>query len=76
MEKEVSSNELIRFIEKITKLEPIYFIGVARIMNITITGANGEVRALEEIMSDVIDKFISYNRTQRRNLYKIIKQVK
>ena len=76
MEKDISSNELIRFIEKITKLEPIYFIGVARIMNITITGANGEVRALEEIMSDVIDKFISYNRTQRRNLYKIIKQVK
>ena len=25
---------------------------------------------------DVIDKFISYNRTQRKNLYKIIKQVK
>ena len=76
MEKEISSNELIRFIEKITKLEPIYFIGVARIMNIPIAGANGEVRALEEIMSDVIDKFISYNQTQRKNLYKIIKQVK
>ena len=26
MEKEISSKELIRFIEKITKLEPIYFI--------------------------------------------------
>lgn len=76
MEKEISSKELIRFIEKITKLEPIYFIGVARIMNITITGTNGEVCALEEIMSDVIDKFISYNRIQRKNLYKIIKQVK
>lgn len=76
MEKEINSKELIRFIEKITKLEPIYFIGVARIMNITITGTNGEVRALEEIMSDVIDKFISYNRIQRKNLYKIIKQVK
>lgn len=76
MEKEISSKELIRFIEKITKLEPIYFIGVARIMNITITGTNGEVHALEEIMSDVIDKFISYNRIQRKNLYKIIKQVK
>lgn len=76
MEKETSSKELIRFIETITKLEPIYFIGVARMMNTTITGANSEVRALEEIMSDVIDKFISYNRTQRKNLYKIIKQVK
>lgn len=76
MEKETSSKELIRFIEIITKLEPIYFIGVARMMNTTITKTNGEVRALEEIMSDMIDKFISYNRTQRRNLYKIIKQVK
>ena len=76
MEKEISSKELIRFIEKITKLEPIHFIGVARIMNITIAGTNGEIRALEEIMSDVIDKFISYNQTQRKNLYKIIKQVK
>lgn len=76
MEKETSSKELIRFIETITKLEPIYFIGVARMMNTTITEADGKVRALEEIMSDMIDKFISYNRTQRRNLYKIIKQVK
>ena len=76
MEKETSSKELIRFIEIITKLEPIYFIGVARMMNTTITKTNGEVRTLEEIMSDMIDEFISYNRTQRRNLYKIIKQVK
>lgn len=76
IEKELTSKELIRFVESISKLEALYFMGVARIMDTAIVTPEGETRAMEDIMSDMIDKFISYNRAQRRNLMKIIKTVR
>lgn len=76
LDKEITSKELIRFVEKITKLEAVYFMGIARVMNTTVVKPDGSMRTMEDIMSDMIDKFISYNRTQRRNLMKIIKTIK
>lgn len=76
LDKEVTSKELIRFVEKITKLEAVYFMGIARVMNTAVVNSDGSTRTMEDIMSDMIDKFISYNRTQRRNLMKIIKTIK
>ena len=76
IEKELTSKELIRFVESISKLEALYFMGVARVMDTAIVTPEGETRAMEDIMSDMIDKFISYNRAQRRNLMKIIKTVR
>ena len=76
IEKELTSKELIRFVESISKLEALYFMGVARVMDTAIITPEGETRAMEDIMSDMIDKFISYNRAQRRNLMKIIKTVR
>lgn len=76
LDKEVTSKELIRFVEKITKLEAVYFMGIARVMNTAVVNPDGSTRTMEDIMSDMIDKFISYNRTQRRNLMKIIKTIK
>lgn len=51
-------------------------MGIARVMDTTIVTPEGETRPMEDIMSDMIDKFISYNRAQRRNLMKIIKTVR
>lgn len=76
IEKELTSKELIRFVESISKLEALYFMGIARVMDTAIVTPEGETRAMEDIMSDMIDKFISYNRAQRRNLMKIIKTVR
>lgn len=76
IEKELTSKELIRFVESISKLEALYFMGIARVMDTAIITPEGETRAMEDIMSDMIDKFISYNRAQRRNLMKIIKTVR
>lgn len=75
-EKELSSKELIRFITLITQLEPTYFMGIARLMNVHVYEDENTKRAYEEILSDMIDTYISFNRTQRKNLMKIIKKVK
>ena len=74
MDTRTSPKELIRFIGLINTLSATEFLGVVRIMNLTAIGENNKSRSFEDIMSDMIDKFIEYNRTQRRNLIKIIKK--
>lgn len=74
MDTRTSPKELIRFIGLINTLSATEFLGVVRVMNLTIIGENNKSRSFEDIMSDMIDKFIEYNRTQRRNLIKIIKK--
>ena len=74
MDTRTSPKELIRFIGLINTLSATEFLGVVRIMNLTVIGENNKSRSFEDIMSDMIDKFIEYNRTQRRNLIKIIKK--
>ena len=74
MDTRTSPKELIRFIGLINTLSATEFLGVVRVMNLTVIGENNKSRSFEDIMSDMIDKFIEYNRTQRRNLIKIIKK--
>lgn len=74
MDTRTSPKELIRFIGLINTLSATEFLGVVRVMNLTVIGENNKARSFEDIMSDMIDKFIEYNRTQRRNLIKIIKK--
>lgn len=74
MDTKTSPKELIRFIGLINALPATEFLGVVRVMNLTAIGENNKPRSFEDIMSDMIDKFVEYNRTQRRNLMKIIKK--
>lgn len=74
MDTKTSPKELIRFIGLINTLSATEFLGVVRVMNLTVIGENNKSRSFEDIMSDMIDKFVEYNRTQRRNLIKIIKK--
>ena len=74
MDTRTSPKELIRFIGLINTLSATEFLGVVRVMKLTAIGENNKARSFEDIMSDMIDKFVEYNRTQRRNLIKIIKK--
>ena len=74
MDTRTSPKELIRFIGLINTLSATEFLGVVRVMNLTAIGENNKARYFEDNMSDMIDKFVEYNRTQRRNLIKIIKK--
>ena len=79
----------VRLLKQIIQLEPIEFLGICKIIGVsTITteditlessdeGAPAQIsvipRPFEEIWSDVCDKVDSLNRTQRRNLQKLVK---
>lgn len=70
----VSSKALTEFLEEVIKLEPIEFIGLAKILCAPVVDDNKDVRSFEDILSDMMDNFISTGRRQRRDILQMIKQ--
>lgn len=69
-------NKTNEFIKLISKLEPIEFIGIARILCVDIMDeANKTPRDFEDILSDVVVKFNSLARKQRRDILKVLRKV-
>ena len=63
----VSSKTVINFLELVTQLEPIEFVGLSKILCVPLVNQKNEPREFEDILSDMIDKFISTGRKQRKD---------
>lgn len=75
MSKEkVSEKMVIRFITGITKLEPIEFIGLTKVLCTPIVDEENNPREFDDILSDMIDRFVATGRRQRKDIIKIIEQ--
>ena len=70
----VSSKTVINFLELVTQLEPIEFVGLSKILCVTLVNQKNEPREFEDILSDMIDKFISTGRKQREDIIKVLKK--
>ena len=70
----VSSKTVINFLELVTQLEPIEFVGLSKILCVPLVNQKNEPREFEDILSDMIDKFISTGRKQRKDITKVLKQ--
>lgn len=70
----VSSKIVIDFLELVTQLEPIEFVGLSKILCVPLVNQKNEPREFEDILSDMIDKFISTRRKQRKDIIKVLKQ--
>lgn len=70
----VSSKVFTEFLEEVIKLEPIEFIGLAKVLCAPVMDSNKELREFEDILSDMMDNFISTGRRQRRDILKMIKE--
>lgn len=70
-----SEKEFYRFTQLVSKLEAIEFMGLVRVLNVDIfkQDADKTPKSFEEILSEVIDKFIQASPLQRRNIMKILK---
>lgn len=72
--------ELRRFIEDLVKLDLIEFFGVARILNVSLVkemaGENEgyDVKQGDEILEEILDKFIEMNWYKRNNLRSIVER--
>ena len=67
-------NELI---ELITKLEPVEFIGLARVLCVDIINKEDKTaRDFYEVLNDIVDKFNTLARKQRREILSVLRRVK
>ena len=75
MDKRPSPQDLEKFMLEISKLDPMEFLGLAKIFNIDLFEdvEKKKPRNFEIIFSEILDKYISLSRKQRRTIMKLIK---
>lgn len=72
--------ELREFIEDLVKLDLVEFFGVAKILNVSLAKKKAEkiedyeMKQGDEILEEILDKFIEMNWYKRNNLHSIIRR--
>ena len=65
---------MTKFLTKITTLEPLEIIGVARFFNIPIVDEQHEPRLGEDILNDILNKFESLSSIKQKRFMEILKK--
>ena len=65
-------NKSSGFLEDIAKLEPVEFIGLAKLLGVELLEGE-ELRPMGDIVEDIMAKFSKLNRKKRRELEKIVR---
>ena len=68
--------EIDNFINTIMKLEPVEFMGLARVLKVPLFTGEGEAREprdLTDVFSDVLENFSKCGRVRRREILKLVK---
>ena len=74
-ESKVSSKTFISFIEEVSKLSEVEFVGLSKILCVPILDKDKNERPFEEILSDMMDKFLMIKRRKRKEILNMIKDV-
>ena len=74
-ESKVSSKTFLSFIEEVLKLSEVEFVGLSKILCVPILDKNDNERPFEEILSDMMDKFLMIKRGKRKEILNMIKDV-
>ena len=81
----IGEDKGVKLLRKVLELDPIEFLGICKILGVKLTSEEQEnkgeekvdvllnVRPTEEIIEEAVDKIAHLNRTQGRNLQKILK---
>lgn len=64
--------EIDKFIDLIVKLEPIEFMGLARVLGVKLN-EDDKPRDFEPVFAEVLERFSKCNRTRRHELLKLVK---
>ena len=70
-----SSKTFLSFIEEVSKLSEVEFVGLSKILCVPILDKNKNERPFEEILSDMMDKFLIIKRGKRKEILNMIKDV-
>lgn len=74
--KEVTQDEFFEFLDLLSRLNPIEFLGVATLLDVPCFEdlERQHPRDTEALMSDVMDQFLLASHTKRKNLIKKMKK--
>lgn len=75
---EVSEKNFLRFLDALSKIGPIEFIGCATLMGVPcFEDLERKVpRKTEDLMSDVLDKYLEMDRASRKKIVHILEKSK
>jgi hypothetical protein len=67
--------DIDRFITLIANLEPVEFMGLARVLKVKLfkDEETREPRAFEDVFEEVLERFTKCDRTRKREILKLIK---
>lgn len=68
--------EIDSFINTIAKLEPVEFMGLARVLKVPLFTGEGEAREprdFTDVFGDVLESFSKCGRVRRREILKLVK---
>ena len=75
----MNEKKLERFQRELLQLEPIEFMGIAKILGVELFRKNEEGKEepipFEEIYAAVVSKYVTLSRFQRRNLNRLLRPV-
>lgn len=74
-ESKVSSKTFLSFIEEVSKLSEVEFVGLSKILCVPILDKDKNERPFEDILSDMMDKFLMIKREKRKEILNMIKDV-
>lgn len=75
-EKKTGKRQIEHLCKYLTKLEPLEFTGICRMMNVGLIEEDGKtLRDAENLIQDIIDKYCEYNRIRRRNLMALLESI-
>ena len=70
-------NKKNKLIELIIKLEPVEFIGLARVLCVDIINKEDKTtRDFYDVLNDIVNKFNTLARKQRREILSVLRRVK
>lgn len=64
------------FLELVQWLEPVEFIGLAKLLGVPIIDSEGKEKDFLLILSELVKKFEGLKRKKRRELLKVLQEVK
>lgn len=72
----MSEKGLIEFVDLISRLNAIEFLGILKLLEVPLLDDKNEnkEREFHELVSDMIDRFITLNRKQRREIVSILRR--
>ena len=67
------AKDLTEFLSWVGQLEPIEFTGILKIMSVQILQDEKKPRPYEDLLSDLIDRFVEMEKKRRKELIKLVK---